>query len=104
MHRRWSPYSDIPSVYDIFLHAEPASAAVERFGELVFENPPASAGTISLDFPASPDYVLGPGDGLTIDLWGGVLQPLVRPLAHQGALALPAIGPLPVHCPAVSAL
>src|SRR5260370_24857458 len=97
MDRRWSPYSDIPSVYDIFVHADPASASVERFGELVFENPPASAGTIPIDFPASPDYVLGPGDGLTIDLWGGVSQRLVRTVDHEGRIALPEIGPMLVN-------
>jgi protein involved in polysaccharide export with SLBB domain len=97
LNRRWSPYSDIPSVYDMFLHAEPVSAAVERFGEQVFENPPASAGTIPIDFPASPDYVLGPGDGLTIDLWGGVSQRLVRTVDHEGRIALPEIGPMLVN-------
>ena len=95
--RRWSPYSDIPSVYDMFVHAGSSSAAAERFGEEVFENPPAAAGTIPIDFPASPDYVLGPGDGLTIDLWGGVSQRLVRTVDHEGRIALPEIGPLLVN-------
>jgi polysaccharide biosynthesis/export protein len=95
--RRWSPYSDIPSVYDMFAHAGSSSAAAERFGEEVFENPPAAVGTIPIDFPASPDYVLGPGDGLTIDLWGGVSQRLVRTVDHEGRIALPEIGPLLVN-------
>jgi polysaccharide biosynthesis/export protein len=95
--RRWSPYSDIPSVYDIFSHAGSSSASVERFGQEVFENPPASAGTIPIDFPASPDYVLGPGDGVTIDLWGGVSQRLVRTVDHEGRIALPEIGPVLVN-------
>src|SRR6266704_1132268 len=95
--RRWSPYSDIPSVYDIFAHAGSSSASIERFGETVFENPPAAAGTIPIDFPASPDYVLGPGDGLTIDLWGGVSQRLVRTVDHEGRIALPEIGPMLVN-------
>jgi polysaccharide biosynthesis/export protein len=95
--RHWSPYSDIPSVYDMFVHAAPSSASMERFGEEVFENPPASAGTIPIDFPASPDYVLGPGDGLTIDLWGGVSQRLVRTVDHEGRVELPEIGPMLVN-------
>ena len=97
MDRHWSPYSDIPSVYDMFAHAGSSSASAERFGEEVFENPPAAAGTIPIDFPASPDYVLGPGDGLTIDLWGGVSQRLVRTVDHEGRIALPEIGPLLVN-------
>ncbi|PYU20974.1 MAG: hypothetical protein DMG30_19170, partial [Acidobacteria bacterium] len=94
---RWSPYSDIPSVYDMFAHAGSSSASIERFGEQVFENPPAAAGMIPIDFPTSPDYVLGPGDGLTIDLWGGVSPRLVRTVDHEGRIALPEIGPMLVN-------
>ena len=95
--RRWSPYSDIPSMYDIFLHSGISSAAIGRFGEQVFQNPTPASGTIPIDFPASPDYVVGPGDGLTIDLWGGVSQRLVRTVDHEGRIALPEIGPMLVN-------
>ena len=95
--RHWSPYSDIPSVYDMFAHAGSSPASVERFGGEVFENPPAATGAIPIDFPASPDYVVGPGDGLTIDLWGGVSQRLVRTVDHEGRIALPEIGPMLVN-------
>jgi polysaccharide biosynthesis/export protein len=95
--RRWSPYSDIPSVYDIFVHSGTSSASMGRFGEEVFQNPTPASGTIPIDFPASPDYVVGPGDGLTIDLWGGVSQRLVRTVDHEGRIALPEIGPLLVN-------
>ena len=27
-----------------------------------------------MDLPVGPDYVVGPGDGLAINLWGGVSQ------------------------------
>ena len=94
---RWSPYSDIPSVYDIFVHSRVSSASIERFGEEVFRNPSPASGTIPIDFPASPDYVVGPGDGLTIDLWGGVSQRLVRTVDHEGRIALPEIGPVLVN-------
>jgi protein involved in polysaccharide export with SLBB domain len=92
-----SPYSDIPSVYDIFAHSATATDSVERFGEEVFQNPTSASGTIPIDFPASPDYVVGPGDGLTIDLWGGVSQRLVRTVDHEGRIALPEIGPMLVN-------
>ena len=95
--RHWTPYSDIPSLYDMFVHAGNSSGSVVRFGEEVFENPPAAAGAIPIDFPASPDYVVGPGDGLTIDLWGGVSQRLVRTVDHEGRIALPEIGPMLVN-------
>ena len=95
-HLAWSPYSDIPSVYDMFVHVAAPSAPVERFGEEIFRNAPEAAGTIPIDLPASPDYVVGPGDGLTIDLWGGVSQRLVRNVDREGRISLPEVGPLEV--------
>jgi polysaccharide biosynthesis/export protein len=97
INSHWSPYSDIPSVYDIFAHSATSTNYVERFGEAVFQNPTSASGTIPIDFPASPDYVVGPGDGLTIDLWGGVSQRLVRTVDHEGRIALPEIGPMLVN-------
>ena len=95
--RHWTPYSDVPSVYDMFVHAVAPVGTVERFGEEVFRNPPKASGNIPIDFPASPDYVVGPGDGLAIDLWGGVSQRLERTVDHEGRLSLPEVGPVPVN-------
>jgi polysaccharide export outer membrane protein len=95
--RHWTPYSEIPSVYDMFVHASAPTGAVERFGEEVFRNPPKASGNIPIDFPASPDYVVGPGDGLAIDLWGGVSQRLERTVDHEGRLSLPEVGPVAVN-------
>jgi polysaccharide export outer membrane protein len=89
-----SPYSDIPSLYDMYKRAAVHSGAVARFGEDVFENLPADSGTIPIDFPASPDYVVGPGDGLTINLWGGVSQRLYSSVDHEGRITLPEVGPV----------
>lgn len=49
-----------------------------------------------MDLPAGPEYVLGPGDGLRIELWGGISQRLQRVVDRQGRLALPEIGSLEV--------
>jgi protein involved in polysaccharide export with SLBB domain len=95
--RHWTPYSEIPSVYDMFVHAAAPTGVVERFGEEVFRNPPKASGNIPIDFPASPDYVVGPGDGLAIDLWGGVSQRLERTVDHEGRLSLPEVGPVLVN-------
>ncbi len=94
---QWSPYSNIPSIYDMYAHAGAATGSVERFGEAIFQNAPPSAGTMPIDFPASPDYVLGPGDSLTIDIWGGVAQRLYRTVDHEGRIDLPELGPLEVN-------
>ena len=40
--------------------------------------------------------LLGPGDGLTIQLWGGVSQRLVRVVDRQGRVSLPEVGTVEV--------
>ncbi len=49
-----------------------------------------------MDLPAGPDYVVGPGDGLSIDLWGGVSQRLRRVVDREGKIALPEVGDVQV--------
>ena len=49
---------------------------------------------IPMDLPAGPDYVVGPGDGLAIDLWGGVARKLYRTVDPKGESAFPKW----VHC------
>ncbi len=95
--RHWSPYSEIPSVYDMYAHSMVPRGKVERFGEEMFRNIPKVSSSIPIDLPASSDYVLGPGDGLTISLWGGVSQRLDRTVDREGRIALPEIGPVEVN-------
>src|SRR5258707_13976828 len=47
-----------------------------------------------MDLPVNSDYVIGPGDGLEIDLWGGVSQRLFRVVDREGRVSLPEAGPL----------
>ena len=88
-----NPYADVPSLYDLYVQAAPRTGHLERFGLEVFRRPPESTG-IPMDLPAGPEYVLGPGDGLTIDLWGGISQRLFRTVDREGRLSLPEAGPL----------
>ena len=88
-----NPYAYLPSLYDLYMQAAPRTGRLERFGLDVFRRDRRSVG-IPMDLPAGPDYVLGPGDGLTIDLWGGVSQRLFRTVDREGRLSLPEAGPL----------
>ena len=88
-----TPYAVLPSLHDLYVQAAPAAGHLERFGLEAFHRIPLSNG-LPMDLPAGPDYVLGPGDGLTIDLWGGVSQRLYRTVDREGRLALPEAGPL----------
>ena len=62
----------------------------------IFENGSGNLDQLPMDLPAGPEYVLGPGDGLNIDLWGSVSQRLHRVVDRQGQLSLPEIGSIQV--------
>ena len=88
-----NPYAFVPSLYDLYVQAAPETGHLQRFGLDAFRRIPLSTG-LPMDIPAGPDYVLGPGDGITIDLWGGVSQRLFRTVDREGRLSLPEAGPL----------
>src|SRR5256884_7214931 len=46
------------------------------------------------DIPVGPDYVLGPGDDLAINVWGAVDSTLVRTVDRNGRIVLPKVGDL----------
>lgn len=96
MVRRANPYQDIPSLYDMYLQAAARPPAVERFGMRVFENGTRDLQMIPTDLPVGPDYVLGSGDGLTVDLWGGVTRRFYRTVDREGRISLPEVGPVMV--------
>jgi len=93
MHKR-NPYSDIPSLYDLYVQASAQPRTVERFGLEVFHHGTRDLDAIPMDLPVGPDYIVGPGDGLSINLWGGVSQRLTRTVDREGRIALPEVGPL----------
>lgn len=94
MVQRANPYRDIPSLYDMYLQAAARPPAVERFGMRVFENGTRDLQMIPTDLPVGPDYVLGSGDGLTVDLWGGVTRRFYRTVDREGRISLPEVGPV----------
>ena len=94
MTRKQNPYADIPSLYDMYLQAVPRPTTPRRFGSEVFENGTRDPQLIPMDLPAGPDYVVGPGDGLSIDLWGGVSQRFFRTVDREGRISLPEAGPV----------
>ena len=89
-----NPYKDIPSLYDMYVQAIPRPTMPRRFGAEVFENGTRDSQLIPMDLPAGPDYVVGPGDGLSIDLWGGTTQRIYRVVDREGRVSLPEVGPL----------
>ena len=94
MVRRANPYADIPSLYDLYVQAPSRDRPPQRFGAQIFQDGLRDLRSIPMDLPVGPDYVVGPGDSLSIDLWGGVSTKLVRVVDRQGRVTLPEAGPL----------
>jgi protein involved in polysaccharide export with SLBB domain len=94
MLRQPNPYANVPSLYDLYVQAAPNTRPLERFGLDVFRKGEANPAYLPMDLPVGPNYVVGPGDSLAIDLWGGVSQRLLRTVDRQGRLALPEAGPI----------
>jgi protein involved in polysaccharide export with SLBB domain len=92
LRHRPNPYADVPSLYDLYAQYSGRSPQLERFGEDVFRNGTGNLEQLPMDLPAGPDYVVGPGDGLTISLSGGISQRLQRVVDREGRVALPEVG------------
>lgn len=97
MLRPPNPYATIPSLYDMYRQVPFNPAELKRFGIDVFANT-VSDDTVQtqlpMDLPVGPDYVVGPGDGLAVDLWGPVSQRIYRFVDREGRLSLPEVGPV----------
>lgn len=90
---------DLQSMRDLYAQIPSDTAKLERFGSDVFVNRTALATmrgisglNTPLDVPLGPDYVIGPGDQLTIDLWGGTTQSIARTVDRDGRVFLPEAG------------
>ncbi len=97
IRRRPNPYAEVPSLYDLYAQVSRRSPMLGRFGEDVFRHGTGNFDELPMDLPVGPDYVLGPGDGLSIELWGGVSQHVQRVVDREGRLALPEAGTVAVN-------
>ncbi len=94
VEHRPNPYSDIPSLYDLYVQAPSRDRPPQRFGTDVFRDGMRDPRSVPMDLPVGPDYIVGPGDSLAIDLWGGVSTKIVRTVDREGRVTLPEAGPL----------
>jgi protein involved in polysaccharide export with SLBB domain len=96
LRHRPNPYADVPSLYDLYSQYQRRSPMLTRFGTEVFLNGTGNFERLPMDMPAGPDYVIGPGDGLNIDIWGSFSQRLRRVVDREGRVSLPEVGNLQV--------
>lgn len=90
--RRPAPYN-LTSLRDLYTQIPDSPEHLKRFGSGVFTTRvTAASGLVPLDVPIGPDYVVGPGDSLTIEMWGGISQSISRMVAADGHISLPEAG------------
>jgi len=94
-----TPYN-LESLRDLYSQLPEDSTPLRRFGSDFFARASSSMGRgasdAPLDIPLGPDYVVRPGDALTINIWGGASQTLNRVVNRDGALLLSDAGSLQV--------
>ncbi len=83
-------YRDIPAVRDLYAQVRDFNANLQRFGveALQMHGPAADAPDVS----AGPDYILGPGDSLSLTLWGGISREMRLIVDREGRISLPEVG------------
>jgi protein involved in polysaccharide export with SLBB domain len=87
-----NPYKNLPSMYDLYTQIPAAGGKLQRFGSDAFVVGTGNANQLPMDLPAGPDYVLGTGDGLIVNMWGGESSRLNRTIDRQGQIELPEAG------------
>ncbi len=94
---------NLQSMRDLYAQIPDGSKRLERFGSRVFINRTLSVASrqlsgssTPLDVPLGPDYIVGSGDQLTIQLWGGATQTIIRTIDRNGRVFLPEAGALQV--------
>ena len=96
-----APYN-LRSLRDLYTQIPDQTANLKRFGSEVFLSRDlvtargVSARDTPLDIPIGPDYVIGPGDTLTIDMWGSVSVSVTRVVDRSGRILLPEAGSVQV--------
>ncbi|MGD0737173.1 MAG: SLBB domain-containing protein [Terracidiphilus sp.] len=91
-----SAYEDLPSLHDLYTQIPSAGGKLRRFGSDAFLLGTGNSNELPMDLPVGPDYVLGSGDNIVVNLWGGRSDRLSVTIDRQGQIALPEAGTVTV--------
>jgi len=69
----------------------PYGAPLRQYGYAVFSSYVSTFAPVD-DVPVGPDYVVGPGDSLTINMWGPLESTVLRTVDRNGQILLPKVG------------
>lgn len=81
------------STFEAYVASREGTDAVRQFGYDLFSAAAAFAPDTEV-LPVGPDYLLGPGDELSISLWGKVNVDYAPVIDREGKISLPYIGVL----------
>ena len=87
-----NPYPNLPSLEDLYRKIPSQRSALKRFGVEVFRNGTGNLDKLPMDLPAGPDYLLGTGDGVSINIRGSVPRIITKTVDREGRLSLPEAG------------
>ncbi len=94
LRRKNNPYDSVPSLIDFYSQVDRRYQNIRRFGASLFDG--SSDGMkeqLPIDMPAGPDYIVGPGDGLNVEIWGSsAAQRVQRVVDREGRVSLPEAG------------
>jgi protein involved in polysaccharide export with SLBB domain len=77
------------------LDAEPFKRELHQFGYDFFKNSAQSAGATD-NFPVGENYILGPGDSISITLWGSINSRQELAVDRNGEITIPRVGAVKV--------
>jgi protein involved in polysaccharide export with SLBB domain len=86
-----NPYG-LSSLQDLYTQVPSAGGTLQRFGSDVFSTGTGNANQLPMDLPVGPDYVLGAGDQVVVNMWGGHVGRLTITIDRQGQITLPEVG------------
>jgi protein involved in polysaccharide export with SLBB domain len=90
------PYANVPSLRDLYSQLPSEPEKLSRFGSGLFRPGAGNTADMPMDLPMGSDYVLGPGDDLVVNLWGGHSSRLLQAIDRQGQIALPEVGTITI--------
>jgi protein involved in polysaccharide export with SLBB domain len=93
-----NPYKYLPSLSDLYtqLSSTDTVGKLRRFGSTAFLVGTGNANELPMDLPVGPDYVLGTGDNVVVNMWGGRSERLSLIIDRQGKIALPEAGTITI--------
>jgi protein involved in polysaccharide export with SLBB domain len=91
------PYSDNPALRELYTRVPSGGNVPARFGSEAFVYGTGNANELPADLPVGPDFVLGPGDNIVVNMWGSQSAHLTVPIDRQGQITLPEVGAIMVN-------